>query len=138
MNFHTRKEPTMKKSGIKMTKEYCRYRKSLENLIRTGKQDELLKKTRCSHRDGKGFTITQIRQVDYNRAINMYGTFWRDLGFKEINIKSTKSSKRINNLIKRTRKRDGKVFYSCCSEKKLAFLIPTKVKMVYCYTIIIL
>ena len=128
----------MKKSDKKMTEEYCRYRKSLENLIRTGKQDELLKKTRCSHRDGKGFTITQIRQVDYNRAINMYGTFWRDLGFKEININATKSSKRTNNIIKKTRKRGGKVFYSCSSEKKLAFLIPTKVEKVYCYTIIIL
>lgn len=125
----------MKKSGKKMTKNYCRYRKSLENLIRTGKQDELLK---CFHRDGKGFTITQIRQVDYNRTINMYGTFWRDLGFKEININATKSSKRTNNIIKKTRKRGGKVFYSCSSEKKLAFLIPTKVEMVYCYTIIIL
>ena len=49
----------------KSNKKYCRYRKSLENLIRTGKQDELLKKIRCFHRDGKGFTITQIRQVDY-------------------------------------------------------------------------
>ena len=58
--------------------------------------------------------------------------------FKEINIKSTKSSKRINKLVKKTRKRDGKVFYSCFSEKKLAFLIPTKIKKVYCYTIIIL
>ena len=73
----------MKKSDIKMAKESCMYRKSLENLIRTGKQDELFKKIRCFHRDGK-------------------------------------------------------VFYSCCSEKKLAFLIPTKVEMVYCYTIIIL
>lgn len=125
----------MKKSGKKMTKKYCRYRKSLENLIRTGKQDELLK---CFHRDEKGFTITKIRQVDYNRTINMYGTFWRDLGFKEININATKSSKRTNNIIKKTRKRGGKVFYSCSSEKKLAFLIPTKVEMVYCYTIIIL
>lgn len=128
----------MNNNGKKMTKKYCRYRKSLEHLIRTGKQDELSKKVKCFLKDGKGFTITRIRQVDYNRAINMYGTFWRDLGFKEINIKSTKSSKRINNLIKKTRKRDGKVFYSCCSEKKLAFLIPTKVKIFYYYTIIIL
>ena len=128
----------MKKSDKKMTEEYCRYRKSLVHLIRTGKEDELSKKIECFFREGKGFAITKIRQVDYNRAINMYGTFWRDLGFKEINIKSTKSSKRINNLIKRTRKMDGKVFYSCCSEKKLAFLIPTKIKKVYCYTIIIL
>ena len=58
----------------------------------------------------KGFAITKIRQVDYNRAINMYGTFWRDLGFKEINIKSTKSSKRINKLIKKTEKEMEKYF----------------------------
>ena len=128
----------MKKSDKKMTEEYCSYRKSLVHLIRTGKEDELSKKIECFFREGKGFAITKIRQVDYNRAINMYGTFWRDLGFKEINIKSTKSSKRINKLIKKTRKRDGKVFYSCFSEKKLAFLIPTKIKKVYCYTIIIL
>lgn len=123
----------------------------LRNFILSGKQEEIFQKRKDFLEKNIGFIVNQIRRKDYDYILNRDSMFWKDLGFKEININSTKTSKKANSLIKRTRKRNGKIYYSCHTKKKLAFLIPTKgmipvlghygkkfPQMVECYTIIIL
>ena len=128
---------------MRITKEYNKYKDCVKNLHRTGKTNELSKKIDNFFSNSSGF-IVQIRKIDYDMVINRDRRFWQELGFKEINIQSTKT-KKINKLIKKTRKRKGKIYYSCITKNKLAFLIPTKKTsittlngIVDCYTIIVL
>lgn len=141
----------MIKMSIKKIKENDKYKKCLANLLRTGKEEELRGKIQNFIKQGEGFTITKIRREDYKIVINRDGKFWEGLGFKEISIKSTKTSKEANKLIKLTKNMKGNIYYNCFTKKKLAFMIPTKEtlivslhkgkkvsKRVDCYTIIIL
>lgn len=128
---------------MRITKEYNQYRECVRNLHRSGKTNELSRKIENFFNKRIGF-IVRIRKVDYDTVINRDRRFWQELGFKEINIQSTKN-KRANKLIKKTRKRKGKIYYSCMTKNKLAFLIPTRLTsrnslngIVECYTIIVL
>ena len=128
---------------MRITKEYNQYRECVRNLHRTGKTNELSRKIGNFFNKRIGF-IVRIRKIDYDTVINRDKRFWQELGFKEINIQSTKN-KITNKLIKKTRKREGKIYYSCMTKNKLAFLIPIRFTsrnslngIVECYTIIVL
>ena len=135
---------------MKVTPKTIEARNCERYLVQTGQDEILSKKIKAFVDSGKGFTVKKIRRCDYNTVINRDGSFWEDLGFKEINMNSTKS-KKANALLKRTRKSQGKIFYNCLTKRKLGFLIPTYeyvpkftsrgIKCFYntsCYTIIIL
>ena len=136
---------------MRVTPMTIEYREHEKYLHRTGKSEELSKKIKAFVDSGKSFTVTNIRKGDYEIVINRGNRFWEELGFKEINMNSTKTSKKTNTLVKKTRKKNGKVFYNCLTKRKLGFLIPTiewvpvfthrgirNLKQERCYTIIIL
>ena len=106
---------------MRITKEYNQYRECVRNLHRSGKTNELSRKIENFFYKRIGF-IVRIRKVDYDTVINRDRRFWQELGFKEINIQSTKN-KRANKLIKKSRKRKGKIYYSCMTKNKLLLLL---------------
>ncbi len=97
--------------------------KRLKSLYLTGKDKEIKQKIKRFDETGRGFSIRFLRD-DFNIVVNASGYFWKELGeFKEIHINSSKS-KKINNMIKLTRRKGGKVYYSCITKRKYAFIIP--------------
>lgn len=146
--IRTGKEQLM---GVKMNKELIEYRRCFANFVRTGKREEFSKKLDRFYDENKGFKII-LKRTHFLRIVNRDRRFWSDLGFKEINIKSTSASKKANQLIKTAIMHKGKVYYNPKTKNKLAFLIPMRGRilelnpqgrglrpMVYdCYTIIIL
>lgn len=81
-----------------------KYIKSLKNLQLTEKDREIKHKMETFLKTGKGFSI-QLFKRDFNIVVNNCGVFWKELGdFKKINISSSKS-KKINNMIKLTRRK---------------------------------
>lgn len=100
-----------------------KYIKSLKNLQLTEKDREIKHKMETFLKTGKGFSI-QLFKRDFNIVVNNCGVFWKELGdFKKINISSSKS-KKINNMIKLTRRKKGEIYYSCITDGKYAFVIP--------------
>ena len=90
----------------------------------SGKKYELESKVKCFLQKNKSFSIELSGEQLI--AITKFWYKGKTLGFKEVNMQTTKSSKRANSLIKFARVNGGKVYYSCLSKNKLAVLIPIR------------
>ena len=77
----------------------------------SGKQYELERKVKCFLQENKSFYIELSGEQLI--AITQFWYKGKTLGFKEVNMRTTKSSKRANSLVKSARTNGGKVYYSC-------------------------
>lgn len=114
---------------MKKTLEMAKRNDILRKYIQRGKREEVRLKVERFLEKSQGFTIKHLTRAEY-KYLFCEEIFWSDLAFKEINVESTKASKKINKIIKYTRKKGGKVFYSCITKNKLGFLIPKTERMV--------
>lgn len=116
---YTPKGVTMKRKREPINLEIIR-----KEFFLSGKKYELESKVKCFLQKNKSFSIELSGEQLI--AITKFWYKGKTLGFKEVNMQTTKSSKRANSLIKFARVNGGKVYYSCLSKNKLAVLIPIR------------